>query len=208
MAHQEIVVGSRNEGKIREIRAQIEDLPVQLLGLAEFPHAPEIQEAGATLQENARFKALGLAAALNCWVLADDSGLEVDALGGAPGVLSARFAGRHGDDSANNLKLLDALVSVPEENRTARFRCAIALAEPGRILLAFEGACEGLITFAPRGGRGFGYDPLFYYPPAGQTFGELEDAIKNRVSHRAQALRKLRQGLLPLLEGGGSASSD
>jgi XTP/dITP diphosphohydrolase len=195
----EIVVGSRNPGKVREIRGLLEDLPVHLRSLSEFPDLPMPEETGTTFLENAEIKALTLASSLRSWVLADDSGLEVDALGGAPGVFSARYAGQHGDDSANNRRLLRELAQVPEERRTARFRCVVVLAAPGQSLLVAEGSCEGRIAFAPRGNRGFGYDPVFYYPPEGQTFGELGDAVKNRVSHRGQALSRLRQALRDLL---------
>jgi len=176
-------------------------LPVRLRSLADFPGAPEVEETGTTFRENAELKATALADHLDRWVLADDSGLEVDALDGAPGVLSARYAGRHGDDEANNRKLLEAIRDRPEAERTARFRCAIALARPGRVLLTVEGKCEGLVAFEPRGGEGFGYDPVFIYPPAGKTFGELDPVLKNQVSHRGAALGKLRQEILPTLEG-------
>ncbi|MBI2193153.1 MAG: XTP/dITP diphosphatase [Planctomycetes bacterium] len=199
-ARPEILVGSRNAGKVREIQALLEGIPVVWRGLAEFRGAPEVEESGATFEENAGEKALILAAHLGLWVLADDSGLEVDALGGAPGVRSARYAGQHGDDASNIAKLLHALENVPDDARTARFRCAVALAAPGRMLLTASGVCEGRIVRTPRGDRGFGYDPVFLYPPAGKTFGELEEEYKNRVSHRAAALRRIGEALIPFLQ--------
>jgi XTP/dITP diphosphohydrolase len=196
----EIVIGSRNKGKIKEIQAVLAGLPVRLRSLSEFLGTPEVEETGATFRGNAEIKALALASHLERWVLADDSGLEVDALKGEPGVRSARYAGRHGDDAANNRKLLEALQDVPEAQRTARFRCVVALARPGGLILTVEGSCEGRIGFHPRGLGGFGYDPLFLYPPENQTFGELDPEVKNRISHRGEALRNLRQALAPMLK--------
>ena len=191
----EIVIGSRNPGKLVEIEAILQNFPVKLRSLAEFPDAPDVEETGTTFQENAEKKALELAAHLARKVLADDSGLEVDALDGAPGIYSARYAGEHGDNEANNRKLLKNLEGLPLEQRTARFRCVIALAEPGRVLLTADGACEGQIAFSPRGTNGFGYDPVFLYPPDNMTFGELNESLKNKVSHRANALHQLREQL-------------
>ncbi len=191
----EIVIGSRNPGKLVEIEAILQNFPVKLRSLAEFPDAPEVEETGTTFQENAEKKALELAAHLARKVLADDSGLEVDALDGAPGIYSARYAGEHGNNEANNRKLLKNLEGLPLEQRTARFRCVIALAEPGRVLLTADGACEGQIAFSPRGTNGFGYDPVFLYPPDNMTFGELNESLKNKVSHRANALHQLREQL-------------
>ena len=191
----EIVIGSRNPGKLVEIEAILQNFPVKLRSLAEFPNAPDVEETGTTFQENAEKKALELAAHLARKVLADDSGLEVDALDGAPGIYSARYAGEHGDNEANNRKLLENLEGLPLEQRTARFRCVIALAEPGRVLLTADGACEGQIAFSPRGTNGFGYDPVFLYPPDNMTFGELNESLKNKVSHRANALRQLKEQL-------------
>ena len=191
----EIVIGSRNPGKLVEIEAILQNFPVKLRSLAEFPDAPDVEETGTTFQENAEKKALELAAHLARKVLADDSGLEVDALDGAPGIYSARYAGEHGNNEANNRKLLKNLEGLPLEQRTARFRCVIALAEPGRVLLTADGACEGQIAFSPRGTNGFGYDPVFLYPPDNMTFGELNESLKNKVSHRANALHQLREQL-------------
>lgn len=195
-----IVIGSRNEGKLCEIQAILAGLPVELKLLTAFENAPEVEETGKTFRENAELKALTLAGHVRAWVLADDSGLEVDALGGAPGIFSARYAGSHGDDAANNEKLLAELNGLPEARRTARFRCVMALAAPGRILAVVEGSCEGRIDTQTRGDEGFGYDPLFFYPPFKKTFGELEKSVKNSVSHRAGALNKLRAALPAILE--------
>jgi len=201
MPEKEIVVGSRNVGKLKEIQAVLAGLPVRLCSLADFPDAPEVEETGTTFRQNAELKATALADHLDRLVLADDSGLEVDTLDGAPGVFSARYAGKHGDDEANNRKLLEAIKDRPDSERAARFRCVIALAEPGRVLLTVEGECEGFVAFEPRGDEGFGYDPVFIYPPVGKTFGELDPAYKNQVSHRGAALSKLRQEFLSTLEG-------
>jgi len=195
-----IILGSQNKGKLLEIAAILSDAPIQIVSLADFPGAPDVEETGVTFQENAELKALTLARHLNEWVLADDSGLEVDALGGAPGVYSARFAGKHGDNAANNQKLLDELDGLDESARTARFRCVIALASPERVLLTVSGKVEGRIAFEPEGVGGFGYDPLFIYPPERKTFGQLSADFKNGVSHRANALKELRPGLASLLQ--------
>lgn len=170
--------------------------------MEEFPGLPEVEEDGATFEQNAVKKARFAAAATCLWALADDSGLEVDYLGGAPGVFSARFAGRGGDDRANNEKLLRLLEGVPLERRTARFRCVVAVASPGGEVYTAEGTCAGVIAFAPRGSGGFGYDPLFYVPHLGKTFAELEPEVKNAVSHRAKALEKARRIIFDLLAGG------
>lgn len=187
----ELVVATRNAGKLREIRALTAGRPLVWRGLDEFPDLPEVQESGATFAENARLKARHYAAATGLPALADDSGLEVDALGGAPGVHSARYAGLPRDDTANNHKLIAALAGVPPARRTARFRCALALAHKGVVLLEAEGVFEGLIIDEPRGTNGFGYDPHFLIPELGRTAAELPPAEKNARSHRGQALRAL-----------------
>ncbi|HEY3352577.1 MAG TPA: XTP/dITP diphosphatase [Polyangia bacterium] len=181
-----LVVATRNRNKVRELAPLLAGLDVTLLTLADLPELPEVVEDGATFAANAAKKARVIAAATGRPVLADDSGLEVDALGGAPGVRSARFAGAGHDDGANNARLLAELAGVPAERRTARFRCAMALVDGGAAIVR-EGACEGVILDAPRGGGGFGYDPLFLYPPLGRTFAELSVDEKNRLSHRARA---------------------
>src|SRR5262249_13311555 len=157
------------------------------------PQAPEVVEDADTFAGNARKKASELARALGHWVVADDSGLTADALGGAPGVFSARYAGQPCDDEANNRKLLAALADVPDANRGAAFRCAVALADPaGTIRLEAEGACRGRLTREARGRGGFGYDPLFLIPEYHQTFGELSALVKHQLSHRARAFACFR----------------
>ncbi len=164
----------------------------EIYSLQDFPGVPEVVEDGKTFVENAIKKAAAVAAYLKTWTLADDSGLIVDALGGAPGVLSARFAGEERDDAKNNEKLLKLLDGVPQEKRTARFCAALAFVSPAGEIWTTEGFCHGLITFAPRGENGFGYDPLFLLPELGLTMAELTDEQKNQISHRAMAMRNFR----------------
>jgi XTP/dITP diphosphohydrolase len=191
-----LVVGTRNRKKLQEIQEILDDPPLRLVDLSEFPNAPAIVEDGGTFEANARKKATGLAVALKQWVLSDDSGLVVPALGGEPGVDSALYAGKHGDDEANNDKLLAKLKVVPEEQRTAYYVCVIAVANPqGEILAESEGRCHGRIVSDRRGAGGFGYDPLFLIQEYHRTFGELSPRVKHALSHRAKALEKLRPTL-------------
>jgi XTP/dITP diphosphohydrolase len=157
--------------------------------LSAVPDAPEVEETGTTFVANARLKALGISAVVPGLVLADDSGLEVDALGGAPGVYSARYAGKDGDDAANNAKLMQEMEGV--EDRTARFRCMMVLSRGTEVLGEFDGSVEGRIVDAARGGGGFGYDPFFVPDGYNRTFAELGAEVKNTLSHRARALDKL-----------------
>jgi XTP/dITP diphosphohydrolase len=175
--------GTSNRGKLREFQLAAPDF--ELLPI----DAPPPEEHGATFEENARIKALYYASHTSGWVFADDSGLEVDALGGAPGVHSARYAGPQATDQDNNNLLLSNLRGV--ENRTARFICVIALAHDGKLVKTFRGSVEGRIIDTPRGSHGFGYDPLFFHEPFGRTFGEASDEEKMQVSHRARALRQM-----------------
>jgi len=191
-----IILATENQGKLKEFRELAAGRDWQVLSLRDFPGLQPAPETGATFQENAKIKAESIAAATGCVTLADDSGLEVDFLGGQPGVLSARFAGQHGDDQANNQKLLALLADVPREKRTARFRCVIAIVLPGDGAYYAEGACEGWIAAAPRGGHGFGYDPIFALAGTERRMAELTMAEKNRISHRGQAFR----AALPLLD--------
>jgi XTP/dITP diphosphohydrolase len=186
-----LLVSTRNLHKVREIRT-ILGAPFEVSDLSILPEIKEVQETGTSFEENATLKAIAASQLFDGWVIADDSGLEVDALGGAPGVFSARYAGRTAGDSDNNTLLLKNLEGVPECERLARFRCVIVLARGGRKLAAFSGAVEGVIAFSPRGTEGFGYDPLFVPNGFSQTFGELPVATKNRLSHRARALQQLR----------------
>lgn len=192
MSIPELVVASRNQRKIEEIRQILADLPLKVVGVAEIADLPEIVEDGRTFKANAVKKAVETAKALNRMAIADDSGLTVDVLNGEPGVLSARYAGVHGNDQANNEKLLLKMRDVPWEKRNAQFHCVIALAEPDGNVTVCTGVCEGKIGYQPRGTNGFGYDPLFVIPEYGQTFAELGPEIKNQISHRAKALAQLK----------------
>jgi XTP/dITP diphosphohydrolase len=193
------VVATSNPGKVREIAEILADAPVELVSLVAFGELPDVVEDGATFMENAIKKALHFARLTGEWTLADDSGLEVDALGGAPGVFSARYAGEPKDDAANNRKLIAELRGVPPERRTSRFRCAAVLADGERILAMAEGTIEGVIIDQPRGANGFGYDPHFFVPALGRTTAELDPAHKNRISHRGQAVTVLLRELRYLL---------
>jgi len=200
----DIVIASGNAHKVREIRAICEGLPVTFLSLADYPGLPPVVEDGDTFEANARKKALAVAAATGRMALADDSGVEVDALGGAPGVHSARWAGRQGDDAANNAKLVAAMRGVPPERRTMRYRCVIAVADPvGGVLFTAEGACEGVVLLEPRGRNGFGYDPHMLIPGEGGTLAELALEVKNRISHRGRALAACRARLVELVRARG-----
>jgi XTP/dITP diphosphohydrolase len=198
-----LVIATGNRGKFNEIAALLQGVdalivPLDRVGPVEVP-----PESGASFKENARIKAVAVANATGCLALADDSGLEVDALGGEPGVLSARFGGPGKTDAERYHLLLDKLIGIPPERRTARFRCAVAIAVPGGAVHVAEGTCEGRIASAPRGMHGFGYDPIFELPSLGRTLAEVRPDVKNRLSHRAQAVRGARailEGLLPSTE--------
>lgn len=194
-----ILIATGNPGKLEEIRDVYRDLDVLWQTLADFPDLPPAVEDADTFAENAVIKATHYSRLTNRWALADDSGLEVDALGGAPGVRSARFAGDLRDDNANNERLIRELSHVDPERRTARFRCALALADGDAILATADGSIEGLIIDDPRGQNGFGYDPHFYVPAHGITTAEMAPKLKNRLSHRGQALAALRPRLEELL---------
>jgi XTP/dITP diphosphohydrolase len=186
-----IVVATKNRGKLREIQAALAGLDLKIRSLDDFPSAPEVVEDGETFAENAGKKARAIAAHTGLPALADDSGLAVDALGGAPGVFSARYAGETADDAANNRKLLAALQNVPPAKRTARFVCVLALAFPGGRTVFAEGFCEGRIIDSLKGEGGFGYDPVFFSPELGITFAEATREQKLSVSHRGRALTAL-----------------
>jgi XTP/dITP diphosphohydrolase len=198
-----IVLATTNHGKLLELRALLGDLPIQFLSVAEVLGEPlSIVEDGATFEANALIKARAVARATRTVALADDSGLEVDALGGRPGVRSARFAHEHATDAENNAALLRELESVEEEACSARFRCVLAVVDPWResAMHVARGSCEGSIARTPRGHGGFGYDPLFVVAGQdGKAMAELSEAEKNRVSHRARAVQALRGILLELL---------
>lgn len=180
-----LYLATGNPGKVADFRAL--GLPADLL--PDFASLPAVEETGTTFEANARLKADHYSRFSDAWVVADDSGLEVDALGGAPGIYSARFAGRHGDDAANNRLLLQRLDRVPPGQRRARFVCVLAVARHGQVLATFTGAADGEILTAARGLHGFGYDPLFYSPAARSGFGELTGERKGKFSHRGQAAR-------------------
>ncbi len=184
-----LVVATLNRAKGRELLELLGSVPYELTLLADMPGATLPEETGTTYVENALMKARAGAAATGALSLGDDSGIEVDALGGGPGLHSARWGGAGLDDAGRNALLLGRLRDVPAERRTARFRCVIALVEPGGRERVVEGVVEGRIIAAPRGAGGFGYDPLFFYAPLGGTFGELPPEVKHRVSHRGVAAR-------------------
>jgi XTP/dITP diphosphohydrolase len=190
-----LLLATTSRGKIREQREALEGLDLELPSLEVFPHLVPPEEVGSSFRENAAAKALHYHAATGLPAVSEDAGLVVDALGGAPGVASARFLSRDTRYRKKNLRILELLRDVPEDERTARYVSAVALAEGGKIAFEFEATCEGLIALEPRGEGGFGYDPIFYYPPLGKTMAELSAAEKNRVSHRGQAFAALRRYL-------------
>jgi XTP/dITP diphosphohydrolase len=184
-----IVVATGNLGKVKECAAVLVPAGFTVLGLDALSDRTPVEETGSTFEANARLKAEGYSLRTPHLVLADDSGLEVDALGGEPGVLSARYGGSNLTDPERCTAVLDALKDVPDGSRTARFRCVLALGREGRTLETFAGVVEGTILRAPRGANGFGYDPIFFHPPSGRAFGELSRVEKELVSHRGEALR-------------------
>jgi len=190
-----IVIGTHNKNKKEEIRKILYGMSLPLLDLEDFDDVPDIIEDGVTFEKNAAKKALQLARFCNMCVMADDSGLEVDALDKRPGVLSARYCGENTGYEEKCLKLFEELKGVPFDKRTARFRCAIALAEPEKLHFVVEASCEGFINTEPRGRNGFGYDPIFYIPEYKQTMAEIGSDVKNRISHRALALVLFKERL-------------
>jgi XTP/dITP diphosphohydrolase len=192
-----LVLGSRNKKKLKEMVALLGDLPLELTDLSPYPDAPEVDETADTFVGNAILKASQLAPALGTWVIGEDSGLCVPALGGAPGVYSARYAGAHGNDEANNDKLLREMAALTGDARAAYYVSTAVLANPrGEVIARVEGRCHGVIVEARRGAGGFGYDPLFLVPEFGRTFGELPPEVKAQMSHRAKAFAELR----PIIE--------
>jgi len=181
-----IVLATRNQGKLKEFQELLKDFPIELMTLNDFGPIPEVEEDGATFDDNAYKKAHFTAKVLGLPAIADDSGLVVEALSGAPGVRSARYVGEKAGDEENTRKLLKEMEGV--ENREAAFECVISIAVPSGPALTYEGRCEGEITLEPRGEGGFGYDPVFFYPPLGKTFAELPLKDKNRISHRGKAM--------------------
>lgn len=210
-----MVIATRNAGKTNEIRALLQDFPLDIRNLEDFGPIPEVEEDGVTFEENAYKKASFTARVLGFPALADDSGLVVPALNGAPGVYSARYAGQDATDTERCTKLLQAMADVSD--RRAAFECVISIAVPGGAALTYESRCEGEITRAPSGNHGFGYDPVFRYPPLGKTFAELSRDEKSAVSHRGKALQEIREEFdkirvwirqhMPAVERSGCASS-
>lgn len=192
----QLLIATRNKGKLREYEQLLAGLSMSLTDLTTQGITNDVEETGHTFSQNAVQKAREYARISGLPTLADDSGLEVDALRGEPGVHSARYAGVGATDQARYRLLLERLAGVPWEQRTARFRCVIAVAQPGGETYTSEGVCEGVITFAPQGEYGFGYDPIFFLPEHGKTMAQLAPEVKNRVSHRARAA----QGIAPVLE--------
>jgi len=196
----EILLASRNIKKCREMADLLAPHGIVVKSVAEFPNVAEVVEDGETFADNAAKKAAEVARQVGRWVIGEDSGLMVDALDGAPGVFSARYAGLIADDAANNARLMQALADVPDEQRTARYICHVAVADPaGQIRLHVEGKCSGRITTEGRGTNGFGYDPYFLIRELHRTFGELSPAVKRHISHRARAFERLIPKLIPLL---------
>ncbi len=183
-----LLIATTNKGKLREYAEMVKGLPVEPVTLGQAGIAADVEETGATIAENAVLKAAEYARRSGLLTLADDSGLEVDALGGEPGPRSARYAGEGATDAQRNAYLLNKLRDVPQGKRTARFRCVIAVAAPGLDTRTSEGTCEGVIAFEPRGSNGFGYDPVFSMPSLGKHMAELPLDVKNRISHRGKAM--------------------
>jgi XTP/dITP diphosphohydrolase len=196
MIQTKLLLATKNRGKAREFSHLFRGIPYRLVTMADEGITTEVAETGKTFGENAALKATALARESGLLTLADDSGLEVDALGGEPGVLSHRYAGDNATDDDRVNFLLQKLEGVPEEKRTARFRCVIAIAAPDGDVELFSGECPGIITTSPRGYNGFGYDPIFYVPEFDKTMAELPPEVKNKISHRARSAEKAREYLV------------
>ena len=194
-----LIIATHNSDKEKELRSVLDDCPVEVMSLEQFPEIGDIEETGSTLYENAKLKADTVNRITNLPCLGDDTGLEVDALGGAPGVYSARYAGDNVSYEDNMMKLLSELRSTPSEKRTARFRTIIFYTDGERELYT-QGEIQGIITKSPRGSNGFGYDPVFYIPELKKTMAELKSAEKNKLSHRGQAMGKFRKLLLDIIQ--------
>jgi XTP/dITP diphosphohydrolase len=191
----ELLIATGNKGKLAEIKELLKDVVLTFYSLEDFPDVPEVLEDGATFEENALKKGLSAARATGKPAIADDSGLEMECLGGRPGVLSARYAGEEATDTVNNEKLLRDMARIPPDRRKAAFRCVVALCLPDGSSHTFTGSLEGVLLNEPRGKGGFGYDPLFLVPEYGQTLAELPMDIKNSISHRGKALAELKKFL-------------
>ena len=196
MNKEKLLLATTNQGKAREIRSYLEELFLELYTLKKLKTKKTFYEKGETFSENARGKSLFFSEQWEGLTLAEDSGLEIDALNGAPGILSARFSGSQATDEKNNQKVLDLMKGVPFEERKARFVSCMVLSKKGKIIKEIKESVEGLIALEKKGASGFGYDPLFYYPPLRKTFAELLPEEKNKVSHRGRALKKLKEFLI------------
>ncbi|MBI3313306.1 MAG: RdgB/HAM1 family non-canonical purine NTP pyrophosphatase [Candidatus Omnitrophica bacterium] len=192
---QRLLLASTNRKKLEELQTLLSDLDIEVVCLKDLANFQEVPENGKTFRENASLKALGYARQSGLLTVAEDSGLCCDALEGAPGIYSARFAGSSKSDAENNEKLLKLLAKVPDNCRGAHFKSAVAIAEPEFLLTTMEGEVHGVISHEVRGENGFGYDPVFFYPPFGKTFGEVPPEMKHQVSHRAKALEKAKNYL-------------
>lgn len=195
----QILVATNNKGKVRDFEELFKPHGIEVISLKDLDEPIEVEETGTTFEENAILKAEETAKILGKWVISDDSGLEIDALNGEPGVYSARYAGEPKDDEANIDKALNGLKDVPEGSRDARFRCVLAIAGPGIETKTFSGSCEGSILFERHGENGFGYDPIFYVPSEGKAMAELTPAEKAAISHRGVAMRKFEKELPNLI---------
>ncbi|WP_026563397.1 XTP/dITP diphosphatase [Bacillus sp. UNC41MFS5] len=196
----EVIIATKNPGKAMEFEHIFSSRGIKVRTLLDYPDIPEVEETGTTFEENATLKAEAVSEALGKMVIGDDSGLIVDALEGRPGIYSARYAGEQKNDQNNTDKVLSELANIPGEKRTARFYCALAVAVPGQETKTVSGTCEGLILKERRGSNGFGYDPVFYVPEKGLAMAELSSDEKNKISHRANALKKLDVVLDAILE--------
>lgn len=199
MPRKKLVVATTNKKKKKELIALLKDLDVKVLTLNDFKNVPRIKEDKDTFKENAIKKAVIISRFTKTLTLAEDSGLEVEALGGEPGVHSARFAGPAKNDSANIKKLLRLLKDISFQKRKARFVCFVAIADSGRLIKVVSGSVSGLISLEPKGKFGFGYDPVFYYPPLKKNFAQLDPSVKNRISHRSKALKRAKRILQEVL---------
>ena len=196
-----LLIGTRNKSKKKEMGELLSEIPLQLVSLVDMGIDDEVEEYGQTFEENAILKAEGYGTLSGLLTLADDSGIEVDALGGRPGVFSARYAGLNATDEERNKMLMSELVNVPDNERTARFRCVVALWTPKTGVSTYEGKVEGLITRGPRGNNGFGYDPIFFSEEMGKTLAQIPATRKHRISHRGKAMEKAKVDLMESLKG-------
>ncbi|MDR7073694.1 XTP/dITP diphosphatase [Fictibacillus barbaricus] len=188
----QILIATKNKGKVSEFQSMFNQYGIEVISLLDMENIPDVEETGDTFEENAILKAETICNKLNIPVISDDSGLEIDALDGRPGVYSARYAGSHKNDEDNMNKVLNELEGIPNQKRTARFICALAFARPGKDTFVVKGLCEGEILHDRRGTEGFGYDPIFFLPKLNRSMAELTKEEKNKISHRANALIKLQ----------------